>query len=1084
MNIMENITHLKTKFMLPIIPAGSLFSNRIKAMNIERHRAIIITAPAGYGKTTAVLLSLRKYAGSTHWYRIEKEDASLSVFFANLIETLFEHDEKGSDSTRSLTSIGNIMEEYPLLSAVICQDAWSCYAQDDAPQYLVFDDFQHVADNEAICETIRYLMSNMPKNIHIIVISRVNTGIRTEKLALAGEVVTIDDSRLLFSIDETNTLFSDLAEIEATPEYISDAYAYSEGWVSGIMLLIHTINRLKSGDKWALEGNKQDVFHYLLSEALQGIERDRVRQMAMISLLSDFTCEDLSAVFQMDDASSILEWLERHNLYIQKIGTEPPSYRFHSLFQNALQQTIRGEFTDEEITAFHSTAAAHYEKTGRYRAAVQHYLCAQNTQSAINVAAVQGQKYMDKGDIDAAAALVHTLPEQYIHANATLLMILGGSLTNTETDRSFAYLEKALALAVKNGDFVLAIKTQGFTMSVCAQRNDFSSMKKIIAQVPMFRSMMVSKQARKMLLMSLFMKAAVTDQVKLAQTLWSVVDRQELEPGEILWEYANAMSKGTLNGVDGDFREAEKLILQLTGHPTALRNDRWRFFGLNIGINLAILMRETDLALKLIDNLASLGEKYASGYASGNAAYHSGFAKYQNRDFKEAILALENAEKIFVANQHHALASASRALRTAWLAECEPEKNYVSQADAELDTMAALSTNHGLFELAATMAAIAHMHQGSYDKAEALLQKAYKWAKSKRAPQSLCGVAMHLSALYHALGDLKREARYLLIFGNTAAKNGYLFFREMRYDALVRACARCVEKKIAPEHMAKIIGAYFSPAAAHDLLKAPANAANDPRAFIARYPAANPDTPRRVQVKLFGAFSLTLDGREADPDIWKTRKISGILKYILARADTTVSRERLASVFWPDSSPKSAYSSLRVALCELRKALTALGMAFESQDALVSENKNGFYVCRPERVEIDANVFSASYEKIKGLPFKDAKVIYQKMVDMYTGDFLADSTYDEWADVTREYYRSIYIEVSHKLAAHYCAGGDNGRAEALLVKHMTIDPYDEKACRMLIDVYGKSGRQAQASSLRRQFERRFKAEMGFEPELD
>lgn len=1079
---MENIPLLKAKFMLPAIPAGALYCDRIKTLNIAGRRAVIITAPAGYGKTTAVLLSLRKYRASTHWYRLDKEDSSLSVFFAGLINTLFGHDEKGSDSQRSLTSIGNILEEYPLLSAVVCQDVWSCYAGGPT-RYLVFDDFQNAAGNEALGETIRYLIANMPPNVHIIVISRVNTGIRTEKPALSGELALIGERDLLFSREETNMLFSDLGVEDVSKEYISEAYEYTEGWIAGITLLIHTVHNLNSGGKQAWGGDRQDIFRYLLGEAFAGVDKDKIHLTVPISLFSDFTCEDLTAVFQMERPSEIIEWLERSNLYIQKTDTDPPSYRFHSLFRDALRHILDNEFTREEITGFHLTAAGRFEKTGRYKAAIQHYLSAQDTQKAISVATAQGQILMDRGDIDAAAELVHTLPEQYVHDNAALLMITGASLINTETDRSFSCMEKALPLAVKKRELMLAINIQGIMISVCAQRSDFKSIKNIVAQVPMFRSLIISKQARNMLLMSLFTKAVVTDNVKMAKALCGIVGRIDAEVD--LWEYSNHITKATLYGIDGDFHEAEKIILQIVNHPTALRNDKWRSLGLYICVNLAVLMRETDLALKLIDNLTSIGEKYASWYAAGSAAYYSGIMKYQSRDLEGAILAVQNAEHIFVENQSHIMAAASRVMQTAWLAEREADADYSEQADAELNTLSALSSYHGLLELAETLAAVRHFQKGSYDKAEDLLKTAYKGAQKNQAAQGMCGVAMHLSALYHDIGNLKREEKYLKFFGKTAAQNGYLYFREMSYAALVRVCARCIEKKVSVEHMVRIINVYFGSAAADQLLKEPSKAAAAPDAFIALYPVLNQNKPRSLRVNLFGAFSLTVDGREISSDVWKTRKINGVFKYILANPDRTVSRDMLAAAFWPDSNPKAAYSSLRVALFELRKILSSFDMGFDSKDALIAEDKKGFYVCRPEYVESDAGAFSALYEKIKtsNFPPEEARALLRQMVDMYNGDFLADDIYDEWADVSREHYRSIYIEASHKLAEHYYNEGDAELTESLLIKHMKIDPFDETACRMLIRVYVQSGRKNQASSLRRQFEKRFKAEMGVDPEI-
>lgn len=80
---MDYIPLLKAKLVVPEIPGKVLFCGRIKSLNITVHRAVIITAPAGFGKTTAVLLSLRKDRDKMRWYRMEREDSFLPVFYAH-----------------------------------------------------------------------------------------------------------------------------------------------------------------------------------------------------------------------------------------------------------------------------------------------------------------------------------------------------------------------------------------------------------------------------------------------------------------------------------------------------------------------------------------------------------------------------------------------------------------------------------------------------------------------------------------------------------------------------------------------------------------------------------------------------------------------------------------------------------------------------------------------------------------------------------------------------------------------------------------------------------------------------------------
>ena len=1081
---MYNTPVLKAKLVFPDIPPGAFYCDRIRNLEISKPRAVILTAPAGYGKTTAVQLSLQPFRENTHWYRLDKEDAPLPVFFAHLIESLFGSGDLNPESRKNLENIGNIQEEYSLLSALACQDAWSFYAQSASQKYLVFDDFQNVADNPAIRDIIKYFISNMPQTIHIIVISRVETGIINEKQTLSGELVNLGETCLLFSKEEIETLFSGIGGTAVQKDYAAEAFDYTQGWIAGLALMKYTLGHQEALDREDFKSDKQSIFRYLLSEVFAGVDHEMIRQAAAISLLEEFFSDDLIGIFGIEDAYATIFWLERNNFYIQKISTDPPSYRFHSIFRDALQHVLAGEYSQQEIKGFHLAAAAHFEKTQRFSAAIGHFLSGGDEQSAVRIATERGLICTDNGDMESAASLIRPLPENLVFGNATLLMILGCSLCSSETERGFSYLDKAIDMAVKNKELDLAIKTQGFAISVCVQQNNFDRIKSVVDKVPMPKAMMVSKQARKMLLQSLFLKTSTSYQIRPAKILSRIVDKAGMEDQVELWQYSSLLSKASLFSVIGDFSESEALIHRLLEHPVALRNDRWRTFGLQLGGLLSNQMGKTDILMQCADDLTSLGLKYADGFASRSGAQFTALAKYQNRDLTAAIQAIDFAEKLFIESKNHSMAILADILQTAWQAEQTPGSGYAAQMEKQLTPLASMGGNAGNLVIAKALTAALYVREGSPGNAELLLEQAWKWAKGKQAMQSMCGIALHLSNLYRVKGDTNREEKYLKFFGETSSKKGYVYFREMSFAALVRTCARCTEKGIAPQHMAEIIGKYFGYEAVGYLLKNPSAAAADPDGFIARFPAVAEPGFGNVRIKLFGAFELTMDGRKIDPEIFKTRKIRGIFKYILANPGQTVSREKLAAIFWPDSDSRAAYNSLRVALFELRKVLTALDMAFDSDNALIAEEKNGFYVRRPEIVNSDVSRFTALQTMLKERNLsRDEEInMLREMTDLYDGDFLEDNTADEHA-IIKAHYKAVYIEASYKLAEYYHTENKTELAENLMLKHLKIDPFDENLCGMLLELYRKSGRARQASAMKRQFTQYFEKEMGVKPEI-
>lgn len=86
----QPIPVLESKLVAPELADKVIFTERLKALGIAGNRCTLITAPAGSGKTTAVLLALAGVDAQVCWYRLEPEDSRYSIFAAHLIHTLFQ----------------------------------------------------------------------------------------------------------------------------------------------------------------------------------------------------------------------------------------------------------------------------------------------------------------------------------------------------------------------------------------------------------------------------------------------------------------------------------------------------------------------------------------------------------------------------------------------------------------------------------------------------------------------------------------------------------------------------------------------------------------------------------------------------------------------------------------------------------------------------------------------------------------------------------------------------------------------------------------------------------------------------------
>ena len=161
---MNKIPFYESNFSVPDIPQKILYSQRIRNLNVEKNRLSVLIAPAGFGKITAVFLSLREHRAKIKWYRMNREDAVLQVWYSHLITSLFASRDLPavceSESMSMLASITDIGENYPLLNAQLQiseRDEARTLVDDDRYRIIGLPFYNHAVSEELVREELRGL---------------------------------------------------------------------------------------------------------------------------------------------------------------------------------------------------------------------------------------------------------------------------------------------------------------------------------------------------------------------------------------------------------------------------------------------------------------------------------------------------------------------------------------------------------------------------------------------------------------------------------------------------------------------------------------------------------------------------------------------------------------------------------------------------------------------------------------------------------------------------------------------------------------------------------------------------------------
>ena len=220
-----------------------------------------------------------------------------------------------------------------------------------------------------------------------------------------------------------------------------------------------------------------------------------------------------------------------------------------------------------------------------------------------------------------------------------------------------------------------------------------------------------------------------------------------------------------------------------------------------------------------------------------------------------------------------------------------------------------------------------------------------------------------------------------------------------------------------------------------------------------------------VSVRLLGDFELTVDGRRTTT--WHGQLGPTLMKFLLAQPNRACARDVLLEQFWPGVDPDVARNRLHVALSSVRRALAAVA------DAPLVEFCDGFYRIAPvHRVETDVARFHALVEAGRSAEIDDrldeAAALYRRAAVTYTGEFLADSPYDDWTMLPREELRMAYVDLLDRWSGVLAAAGRE--SECVEVGRLVLrqDPCREDFHRLIMRCQARFGRTSEAL---RQYER-------------
>jgi LuxR family maltose regulon positive regulatory protein len=419
---------LATKLQVPPQPKQEVHRARLVDVlerDIPNHKLTLISAPAGYGKST--LLSQWSHSSQfpVAWVSLGREDNDLESFLRYLLAS-WEKVQPGVDESPLGLLLGAMSPDtQAVLSAYInlANDATT-------PVAFVLDDY-HSIDEPSIHKALTYLLDNLPPTLRFVLAGRGEPPLPLARYRAHGEMMALGTADLRFTREETAAFMNGMLGRDLGPEELEPLQAQLEGWVAGLKLAALEVRQRHEGTERAVvSGRHRYIADYLTEDVLAHLPDD-LQSFLLETCILDRLCASLcDAVTGQKHGQTMLETLERKDLFLVPLDDHREWYRYHHLFADFLNEELHRRFP-AKVAEVHQRAARWYLGFDLPRQAFQHAVAGKDVHQVVQIVERYVPVKLLTGQIRVVEQWLEGIPALWYESYPTLQLAEGFFLAIT-----------------------------------------------------------------------------------------------------------------------------------------------------------------------------------------------------------------------------------------------------------------------------------------------------------------------------------------------------------------------------------------------------------------------------------------------------------------------------------------------------------------------------------------------------------------------------------------------------------------------------------------------------------------------------
>ncbi|SFJ51561.1 BTAD domain-containing putative transcriptional regulator [Thermoflavimicrobium dichotomicum] len=1014
---------------------------------------LLLHAPMGYGKTTAIASFLKDHKMDSCWIRFSAKEMDEQSVWQKLflsMRQLFPHfgetwmDEiftsKNGDPPSS-TFLEKWISEWLKLSKNIV---------------FVLDNYHVVQSIPGVRPFMEEWVKNIPAGCHLVIMSREKCdwgGLHAMKMK--GELYEISTLDLAWSEEEIEVYFTDYYQHTLSQEQLQLIFRRTRGWPVAVRLLAQYFSR-EIGTESLFQDHSdfmQDLFRYFKEEVWQGLSCIWQKVLLEMSLLDMVSDQTYTEAYERKPMISMNEVEQRH-LFVTKRNES--SYFFHPLFQRFLQYQLKQNAIEQQ--RLYPQAIQYYSQSQKYEQALHYAREWGDRQTFAEMLLQCAKEWLNQGQLDRVEASLCPLEDDwkdhYYH-----LWIYEGELYRyrCQYEKALQCYTRVEKLAKMVGD------RQGESLSLEGQARVYlDTIQPGKAEYFLLRALQVLEGE----------EAYHSDR----ERLQLLIAENQVNIGRV-WDANQWLEKRKEGNEVFVDPELEARLLLRTGRLRQARQilEKKKKEEEQAGKNLLPRShRETHVLLSFIQSL--IGEidqakKMAEIGIVQGVEYQSPFIEACGwMRLGHAVQLMPKYEKKLAVECYQAAIELMDDLR-------------MSRGKAEpLLGMTLLYGRDGVTDLACYYGqqALTEVEKVKDHWLAAVIRLAMGIAAfyGERLPMAeqifteCCNRFVRCGDHYFLTVSLLWKAITALDTGDESVFAGSM--RELLSSMQKGQYEFLLQKRtlFGPRDIQRWIQLLFT-AQGREIEESYVSYLLEEMGL--HHVTSHPGYTLRIQT--LGTFRVWLGDDEIQAKDWQRSKAKELFQFLITKRHSLLTKEEICAYLWPDADMKAADRDFKVALHALNNTLepnrSARSTSFyiQRQGALYGLNRSAGY-------ELDVDEFEKLVQQ--GMKEEDLNQL-QSGLDLYHGSYLPERRYEDWSAMERERLQSLFIRGAERLARLLIEQQMWDEAIDWCERILQEDPCWEEAYRLLMKIYYLRNNRPQSIRIYQRCCNRLQKELGITP---